>query len=67
MLGQLAAFIAAVMGDALAYELMLLVVFGLGLTIRRNIRRGLRWFHQQQTEPADRLQAALWKLLRGSS
>lgn len=55
------------MGDALAYELMLLVVFGLGLTIRRNIRRGLRWFHQQQTEPADRLRAALWKLLRGSS
>lgn len=64
MLSQLPAFIAATMGEALSYELLLLVLFCLVLHIRRSLYRLLRWYRAQQ-EPDDRLRAALWRVLRG--
>lgn len=64
MLAQLAAYMSAVLGEALAYELMVLLVFTLMISVRRILYRGLRWHRRQHEEPADRLRAALWKLLR---
>ena len=44
MIGGLAAYIAMVFGDALAYTLSLLVAYVLILTIRRNLHTVLRWY-----------------------
>ncbi|MBX0326969.1 hypothetical protein K2Z83_04645 [Oscillochloris sp. ZM17-4] len=65
MLSQLPAYLSAVAGDALNYELLLIITFTLLLDIRRLLQRGLRWYRTQSQMPEDRLRAALWKLLRG--
>lgn len=64
-MSQLPAFIAAELGEALTYELLLLIVLLLLLSIRRNLYRTLRWYREQNMEPDDRLRAALWRILRG--
>jgi hypothetical protein len=65
MLSQLPAFLNYVLGDALSYELMVLLTFSLMLGIRRNLDKLLRWYRRQQEEPEDGLRSALWKILRG--
>lgn len=66
MIAQLPAYLNAVMGSALSYELIVLVVLGLMITIRQNLYRGLRWFRTSHEEPTDRLRSELWKILRGN-
>lgn len=63
MLAQLPAFISAVMGDALSYELLLLSILVLMLNVRYLLYRGLRWYRNQHDSP-ERLRAALWSILR---
>ena len=66
MLDQLAAYVSAVMGGALTYEMMVLLMFVLAVSVRRILYRGIRWHRRQHEEPEDRLRAALWKVLRGT-
>lgn len=65
MIAQLPAYLNAVMGRALSYELIVLVVLGLMMTIRQNLYRGLRWFRASHEDHTDRLRSGLWKILRG--
>ncbi len=67
MLANLPAYLSFVMGDALRYECTLLLIFFLVLNVRRSLHRGVRFYRQSHEPAADRLRAALWKLLRGSS
>lgn len=63
MLDQLPAFVSAVMGGALSWELLLLTVFVLVLTVRTTLRRGLRWYLTEQDEEGT-LRRKLWRLLK---
>lgn len=58
------AFVSAVFGEALTYELFLLVIFVLVLRIRTSLYRVLRWYRGQHRSD-NALRAALWKVLRG--
>jgi hypothetical protein len=51
------------MGDALAFEMLLFIVFFLILEVRRGLRRTLVWYRQSQ-QSDDQLRAALWQILR---
>lgn len=60
---ELPAFISFAFGDALAYELMLIIIFVLVLRIRKMLYRILRWYEHKEDDGAA-LKAALWDLLR---
>ena len=64
MIDQLPAFIAATMGAALAYELLLLIIFGLMFSLRQQLYRLLRWYRRQKRGDDDQLRAAIWRFLR---
>lgn len=64
MMTQLPAFLSATMGNALLWELALLVVFILFLNIRRMLWRALA--QRAAIEPAE-LRRELWRLLRSQS
>lgn len=63
MITFLPTYLEYVMGDALAFEMLLFIVFFLILEIRLGLRRTLVWYRQSQ-QSDDQLRAALWQILR---
>lgn len=63
MITFLPTYLEYVMGDALAFEMLLFIVFFLILEVRRGLRRTLVWYRQSQ-QSDDQLRAALWQILR---